>query len=713
MSVQNAGCPAPEKESTAQKAARFQTKAELGNNANKKIEPSCKTNIWSSFFFDGTNNNRDRDLVEAEKNGKPRYRCDHSNIVSLYETAIDDQKANHYTHYMQGVGTIFKDINENEPSDMGLSMAAGGQARLSYAYYQLCNDISLTFNGKRLFTADDFKKELRVSKDRNPNPRFPDLSSLQTIQKRLALEIGNNKNTPKIEIVNVAVFGFSRGAALARVFCRWLELSCTRQGDTWLFAGCVPIRLYFLGVFDTVASVGMAHSTPGLGRSPGRSANGVVDGQNSWATPDMLKVTSFTKQCRHYVASHEVRYSFPLTSIRHEDGSMPLNAVEVVYPGSHSDVGGGYGPGDQGKAVGHRRKLLSQIALLNMYNDARAAGVPLRSLSALKRDPAAQDFEIDPLLIKRFNAYMAWTNAGGRIVEDALYAHLKKYWHWRIATSPQFMQQDCIQQLSKGSTQRSSRSDKQDLEDMRASEKDWQGDLSKAQIVQDSVNEAAELLRLQSTEAGKPVPKDVHDFFDQHVHDSHASFYMIGPTTAWQRQQRIADARYKSKSVIYNPATGLTPKQLSPFEQKLLKCAPGDSTDPKKIDSSNYPVVTDSDYSDLVKGDGAGGRVASAMTNTRREVGGHAHQRATFVGRKECYAKTTSAIDFRARDTLKARQDQLAYDYKEQVRMRNLAFENQKAILKGQGLPTDKLEQNHQQDMFQLGVKFRQQIQSL
>ncbi|NHQ84218.1 DUF2235 domain-containing protein [Chromobacterium vaccinii] len=711
MSVQNASCPAPEKESIAQKATRFQTKGELTNN-NKNNSPSCKTDAWATFFFDGTNNNRDRDLEEAKKT-KPRSRCDHSNIVSLFDTAKLDPDSHYFSHYMQGVGTIFKLIGEEEPNDLGLSMAAGGQARLSYAYYQLCNAISYSFNKVRIFQASEFKKELKVSKDRNPNPRFPDLSSLDAVQKKLALHIGNNKNTPKIAIVNIAVFGFSRGAALARVFCRWLELSCKRQGDTWLFAGCVPIRLYFLGIFDTVASVGMAHSTPGIGRAPGRSANGVVDGQNSWATSDMLKVTSFTKKCRHYVASHEVRYSFPLTSIRHEDGSMPLNAVEVVYPGSHSDVGGGYGPGDQGKAVGHRRKLLSQVPLLNMYNEARSAGVPLQPFSTLADKEVQGDFEIDPLLIKRFNSYMAWASADGRIVEDALYAHLKKYWHWRIATSPKFMQQDCIQQLSKGNTQRSSRSDKQDLEDMRASEKDWQGDLSRARIVESEVNEAAELLRLQSEEGKQPVPKDVHDFFDQHLHDSHASFYMIGPTTAWQRQQRIADARYKSKSVIYNPATGLTPKKLSPFEQKLVKCAPGDSTDPKKIDSSNYPVVTDSDYADLVKGDGAGGRVASAMTNTRREVGGHAHQRATFVGRKECYAKTTSAIDFLARDTLKARQDQLAYDYKEQVRIRNLAFENQKAILKGQGLPTDKLEKTHQQDMFQLGVKFRQQIQSL
>ncbi|OBU85245.1 hypothetical protein MY55_17200 [Chromobacterium subtsugae] len=101
------------------------------------------------------------------------------------------------------------------------------------------------------------------------------------------------------------------------------------------------------------------------------------------------------------------------------------------------------------------------------------------------------------------------------------------------------------------------------------------------------------------------------------------------------------------------------------------------------------------------------------MTNTRREIGGHAHQRATFVGRYERYAKTTSSIDFLARDTLKARQDQLAHDYNEQVRIRNMVFENQKAILKDQGLSTNQLEKTHQQDMMQLGIKFRDQLQSL
>ena len=52
--------------------------------------------------------------------------------------------------------------------------------------------------------------------------------------------------------------------------------------------------------------------------------------------------------------------------------------VEYAYPGVHSDVGGGYGVGNQGKAVGGSEFLLSQIALQHMYAEAFEAGAPLQ-----------------------------------------------------------------------------------------------------------------------------------------------------------------------------------------------------------------------------------------------------------------------------------------------------------------------------------------------
>ncbi|WP_147478505.1 DUF2235 domain-containing protein [Pseudomonas syringae] len=58
--------------------------------------------------------------------------------------------------------------------------------------------------------------------------------------------------------------------------------------------------------------------------------------------------------------------------------------MEVIYPGVHSDLGGGYPPGDQGKAVSKDNVegdglLLSQIALNDLYADAFCSRSALKS----------------------------------------------------------------------------------------------------------------------------------------------------------------------------------------------------------------------------------------------------------------------------------------------------------------------------------------------
>jgi hypothetical protein len=126
----------------------------------------------------------------------------------------------------------------------------------------------------------------------------------------------------------------------------------------------------------------------------------------------------------HLVAAFEVRGSFPLDSVCQGD-VLPSNCKEIVYPGVHSDVGGGYPPNDQGRALGKievsvkdntvqhtgDRKKLSQIALAQMYREARMAGVPLVPESAMIGARKA-NFAIDPQLIKDFNAYIAATRNG-------------------------------------------------------------------------------------------------------------------------------------------------------------------------------------------------------------------------------------------------------------------------------------------------------------
>nr|WP_310699923.1 DUF2235 domain-containing protein [Burkholderia multivorans] len=67
---------------------------------------------------------------------------------------------------------------------------------------------------------------------------------------------------------------------------------------------------------------------------------------NVWRFPTRFAV------CVHAFSIHEQRMSFPLDSIR-QGGSYTGGEVrrEIAYPRRAFDVGGGYGPGDQGKGL--------------------------------------------------------------------------------------------------------------------------------------------------------------------------------------------------------------------------------------------------------------------------------------------------------------------------------------------------------------------------
>jgi hypothetical protein len=173
----------------------------------------------------------------------------------------------------------------------------------------------------------------------------------------------------------------------------------------------LPITVEYLGLLDTVASVGVADIVHGA-----RGHQGWADGSQALPTNELVK------RCLHIVASHEQRLCFPLDSIRREDGSYPANSLEVLHPGVHSDQGGGYPPGDQGKAISKDNAegdglLLSQIALNDLYADAFAHGAPLKvpkgalpsdlrdELWRAMEDDVIQEFDVSTELVNRFNAW--------------------------------------------------------------------------------------------------------------------------------------------------------------------------------------------------------------------------------------------------------------------------------------------------------------------
>ncbi|WP_240488167.1 MULTISPECIES: type VI secretion system PAAR protein [unclassified Halomonas] len=139
------------------------------------------------------------------------------------------------------------------------------------------------------------------------------------------------------DTVIVDVFGFSRGAALARHFVNlvnaWPESIVLPELKWWpqpriehrevaAFPQGVNASVGFVGLFDTVGSFYF----------PGNDQNFDFN----------LNIGAHSaEQVVHLTAFHEIRTNFPLSKISGSNG-LPGNFIEVALPGVHSDVGGGY-----------------------------------------------------------------------------------------------------------------------------------------------------------------------------------------------------------------------------------------------------------------------------------------------------------------------------------------------------------------------------------
>ena len=132
----------------------------------------------------------------------------------------------------------------------------------------------------------------------------------------------NYETLPKDGIATrVFLFGFSRGALIARHFASWLDK--------------LGVAVGYLGVWDTV------DSTIGLDVAEDRPAN--------------------VAHARHAVARDETRRFFRHVPLRGEKGRVS----EILFPGCHSDVGGLYDDN-------HR---MADLALAWIAAGAKRAGV--------------------------------------------------------------------------------------------------------------------------------------------------------------------------------------------------------------------------------------------------------------------------------------------------------------------------------------------------
>jgi len=172
------------------------------------------------------------------------------------------------------------------------------------------------------------------------------------------------------------VFGFSRGAAMARHFVNCIKQNFFDFEDSEINKAFSNhnILINFLGIFDTVGSFGVAGDNDDFGFSF------YID--SSWVKSKAV----------HIYALNEYRWGFDLQAlIQKQDTNYPIdiiedNFIEIGLPGAHSDIGGGYYYDKETQFTDN--SLLACPPLDLMIGYAKDCGVPL---SCTKNDQARKD----------------------------------------------------------------------------------------------------------------------------------------------------------------------------------------------------------------------------------------------------------------------------------------------------------------------------------
>lgn len=576
-------------------------------------ERNCCRELYLSFFFDGTNNN----LLRDRKNHSQ------SNIGRLFDLFPERNQEGFFKIYVPGVGTPFKEIGDTGAGDSlifgqtdrrrGLAFAEKGEARIVWALIQTINSVHQYFVGGDPIIRPNETKTLANTLTQ-PKPRSPaergvaalsllhpvlrttnkdsplwrffgrraDINAhrrakLTELCKKLDTKVAPLRlNYPRVKKIRVSIFGFSRGAAQARAFSNWfIEMCRDASGGAMALAG-IPVEIDFLGLFDTVASVGLANSVL------------VADGHMEWADAERsLRIAPEVNKCVHLVSAHELRRSFPLDSVS-VGQSLPGNCVEIVYPGVHSDLGGGYKPTEQGRgldAQGH--DMASRIPLAEMYRAARLAGVPLDVHGPGVAARYADALKVAPATIAAFNAYLACcynkTGPLSRIMKE----QSKLYTRWRKLR--------LTTMASVASVQRAAPQDRTDLlaanEELKTEVAMLEAEVREPAVITQlafpviALFKGGERIFKRGMDAyhyqdwlklraawndPEPLPAAVVEWFDNYVHDSRAWFKPFGKDDhIWEAEQRERMAKLQAKERAYREYEALPQAQKSLFRDPL------------------------------------------------------------------------------------------------------------------------------------------------
>ncbi|WP_158545059.1 T6SS phospholipase effector Tle1-like catalytic domain-containing protein [Dyella monticola] len=547
-----------------------------------KESAQCQGQVYATVFFDGTGNNMD--WQEPGTSGKQQDLGKHSNIARLFNARFDEPENGFFSYYIPGAGTPFEKIGDHDGGAIayGQRTLGGiggymGADRINWGITRVYNAVHAYITDGALLFSDDQAKIIVNNMSSSVGALTFENSYrrrvLHTWEEKLAAVV--QKSQRHITQINVAVFGFSRGAAEARTFTHWLSELLQQQDGGYALAG-VPLRIYFMGLFDTVASVGIPDMIPG------------INGHMAWADGTM-HIPSSVEQCVHFFALHEQRACFPLETA--------ANVRQMAYPGMHSDVGGGYLPTEQGKL-----SQLSQIPLNDMHYEAFKAGVPVLSREDIDLQTKLKaDFFTPPDLVKAYNAFWSTCGIGAAsstaAASDFIRQHTHQYLQWRGGLLQRGQALD-----TRGFYQRAGAKDKDDLRNaqddfakqtaalrdrLRATDGGTDDVLDHAVAMQFSrllVDDplqpvdatTRELLAAVDTDAS--LPEEVRQFMDNYVHDSRAGFRDIPKCGLEPHRMTGGYLRYRSvfqndRDVTKVASTEVTPSNAGAVSGPAVELA--------------------------------------------------------------------------------------------------------------------------------------------
>uniref|UniRef100_UPI001242CDEE type VI secretion system tip protein TssI/VgrG n=1 Tax=Pseudomonas fluorescens TaxID=294 RepID=UPI001242CDEE len=195
----------------------------------------------------------------------------------------------------------------------------------------------------------------------------------------------DNNPDKRVKKIEFDIFGFSRGAAAARDFAnevlkgeksiiaKELPSGSPALADAFKWQARTDVSINFIGIFDTVAAV----------------ANPLIfdfGGHGSWNPGINIALgPDIAKKIVHLVAKNERRYNFSLNS---------AGAADIILPGVHSDLGGGYLPKATEKVLISKPRR-SDVERRSMATEANSYKLAQQDLRRIQDQMAQYDLSLE------------------------------------------------------------------------------------------------------------------------------------------------------------------------------------------------------------------------------------------------------------------------------------------------------------------------------